>query len=116
MLPPQMGGGPHGLGDPDDTSLRKVEREIMIPTKIREKAKKEKCVAEGEVFSKCCKEASYLMTWKCKAETKALNACLERWYNDEGLKKECTEEYLRQRSEYRQTGKNQKLRRKESVL
>lgn len=116
MLPPQMSGGPHNLGDPDDRTLRKVEKEIMIPIKVRDKTKKEKCVAEGEVFTKCCKEAGFWMTWKCKKETKALNECLERWYKDEGLIKECTEEYLNERSEYRRTGIKKKQKKKESVL
>lgn len=116
MLPPSMSGGPHNLGDPDDRSLRKVEKEIMIPMKVRDKTKKEKCVAEGEAFTKCCKDAGFLMTWKCKKETKELNACLEYWYRDEGLIKECTEEYLNERSEYRRTGIRKNQKKKESVL
>lgn len=31
------------LGDPDDRTLRQVEREIMIPQKMKEIAKKENC-------------------------------------------------------------------------
>lgn len=116
MLPPTMAGGPHGLGDPDDKSLRKVEIEILIPTRIRNKTKAEKCVTEGEAFTKCCAEAKFWMVWKCKPETKALTQCLERWYHDEELKKQCTEEYLNDRSEYRRTGIKQKEKKKENVL
>lgn len=34
------------LGDPDDKSLRKVETEILIPKKMRDKAKAENCLSE----------------------------------------------------------------------
>lgn len=116
MLPPTMSGGPHGLGDPDDRSLRKVEKEILIPMKIRDKTKQSKCVAEGDAFTECCKKSKFFMVWKCKPETKALNECLTRWYHDEELQKECTEEYLNERSEYRRTGIKQKEKRKENAL
>lgn len=33
-------------GDPDDQSLRNVEKEVLIPMKMKEKAKLEKCVVE----------------------------------------------------------------------
>lgn len=33
-------------GDPDDKSLRHVETEILIPQKMKEKAKKERCAKE----------------------------------------------------------------------
>lgn len=52
----------------------------------------------------CCKNASYLMAFKCKKETNALINCLSKWYNDPKFKEECTEEYLAERSEYRRTG------------
>ncbi|XP_068084686.1 uncharacterized protein [Anabrus simplex] len=46
VLPKKFGGGPHGLGDPEDRTLRKVEIEVLIPKKMRDKAKAEKCVDE----------------------------------------------------------------------
>ena len=33
-------------GDPDDMSLRNVEKEVLIPMKMKEKAKHEKCPVE----------------------------------------------------------------------
>lgn len=35
-------------GDPDDKHLRKVEKDVLIPQRMRDKAKTEKCVAEVE--------------------------------------------------------------------
>lgn len=33
-------------GDPDDKTLRKVEIEVMVPKKMREKTRDEKCIEE----------------------------------------------------------------------
>jgi len=99
---------PFGLGDPEDKSLRKVEKDIMIPMKMRDRAKEEKCIPEVQAFTECCKGASVLMVVKCRSENTTLKACLTRWYNDEGFRKECTDQYLTERTEYRRTGVKQK--------
>lgn len=104
VLPTKLGGGPHGLGDPDDRTLRKVEIEVMIPKKMRDKAREEKCVVETEAFNKCCKAASLAMVIKCRQENATLKNCLAHWYNDDDFKLQCKEEYLNERSEYRRTG------------
>ncbi|XP_012175898.1 COX assembly mitochondrial protein homolog [Bombus terrestris] len=100
----KYGGGPLNLGDPDDKYLRKVEKDVLIPQRMRDKAKTEKCVAEVERFSECCKNASVLMTFQCQKENSALKDCLSQWYNDPDFKAQCTQEYLDERSEYRRTG------------
>ncbi|XP_076302096.1 COX assembly mitochondrial protein homolog [Lasioglossum baleicum] len=99
-------GGPHNLGDPDDKFLRKIEKDVLIAEKVREKARKEKCAEEVKEFSKCCKEASFLMPFKCKQENTVLLTCLGKWFHDPTLREECTQEYLEERSEYRRTGIN----------
>lgn len=101
-------GGPHNLGDPNDKSLRKVELEVMIPKKMRDIAKVEKCIEEVKQFSDCCKENSVLMVISCRKENDSLKECLAKWYKDDDFKKRCTEEYLKERSEYRRTGITQK--------
>lgn len=106
LLSSKLGGGPHGIGDPNDVTLRKVEREVLIPKKIRDKTKEEKCVPEVAAFDKCCKGASVLMVALCRNENTALRSCLEKWYNDEQFKEECKQEYLKERSEFRKTGVN----------
>ncbi|CAL7946998.1 unnamed protein product [Xylocopa violacea] len=97
-------GGPHNLGDPDDKSLRKVEKDVLIPQIMRDKAREQKCVAEVAEFTECCKDSNIMMPFKCKQQNKALIDCLTRWYNDAGFREECTQEYLDARSEYRRTG------------
>ncbi|XP_072385632.1 COX assembly mitochondrial protein homolog [Diabrotica undecimpunctata] len=96
--------GPHGLGDPDDLSLRKVEIEVMVPKKMREIARVEKCFKEVAEFSTCGKNAGLLMVFKCRGENDKLRSCLTKWYEDEEFKDRCRKEYLQERSEYRRTG------------
>ncbi|XP_076349921.1 COX assembly mitochondrial protein homolog [Tachypleus tridentatus] len=115
VLPPQFSGGPMGLGDPNDRSLRHVEQEILIPQKMREKAKRENCVEVVKAFESCCKEAGVSMVVKCQKVNEELQSCLTKWYNDTEFRKKCTEEYLDERSEYRRTGIKKIKRRKESA-
>uniref|UniRef100_T1E8Z3 COX assembly mitochondrial protein n=1 Tax=Anopheles aquasalis TaxID=42839 RepID=T1E8Z3_ANOAQ len=103
-------GGPHGLGDPDDRRLRKVEIEVLIPKIMRERAKTEKCVAEVKAFEDCCKDAGLFMVAKCQAPNDALKACSLRWYQNEQFKQECTEIYLEERKLFRETGLPKKFR------
>ncbi|CAL8073502.1 unnamed protein product [Orchesella dallaii] len=95
---------PYGVGDPDDLTLRKVEKEILIPMKMRDKAKVEKCSEEVQAFTECCKISSIAMVIYCRNENTTMKSCLTKWYNDEGFKQQCTDEYLKERSEYRRTG------------
>ncbi|XP_058454103.1 COX assembly mitochondrial protein homolog [Malaya genurostris] len=101
---------PHGLGDPNDRSLRKVEVEVLIPKIMRERSKVEKCIEEVSKFEACCKDSGILMTVKCQKQNEALKACSLKWYNDEQFKSECKEIYLKERSEYRRTGIPKKYR------
>ncbi|KAL6260127.1 hypothetical protein P5V15_007664 [Pogonomyrmex californicus] len=85
------------LGDPNDKSLRKVEKDVLIPKLMRERTKSEKCVAE-------VKDSGLLHVIKCREENDRMKKCMERWYYDQDFIKECTEQYLEERSEFRRTG------------
>jgi len=102
--PVKHGGGPHGLGDPNDRSLRIVEKEVLIPKLIREVAKTEKCFPEVEAFNRCCQDSKLLMAFQCREVNEQLKTCLAGWYQNEEFKEECKERYLKQRAEYRTTG------------
>ncbi|KAK4019132.1 COX assembly mitochondrial protein homolog [Daphnia magna] len=104
---------PHGLGDPDDRRLRIVEKEVLIPKIMRDRAKKEKCVAEVAEFTKCCAASSLLMAYTCRKENALMQECQSRWYKDEGFKKECEDIYFKERREFRLTGIPKKHRLKE---
>ncbi|XP_041360658.1 COX assembly mitochondrial protein homolog [Gigantopelta aegis] len=99
-----MGGGPKGLGDPDDKRLRQVEREVLIPQKMKFKARKEICAEPIRIFGACAKEMGLLMPFRCRKEAKQLKHCLKDAYADKEFAKRCEEEYLQERSEYRRTG------------
>lgn len=98
-------------GDPDDKTLRKVEVEVVIPKLMRELAKTEKCPEQVREFEKCCKESSLLMVVKCQSQNAIMKDCLTYWYNDIDFRRHCTEEYLKQRSEYRSSGIRKAVRR-----
>ncbi|XP_053675384.1 COX assembly mitochondrial protein homolog [Anopheles nili] len=108
-------GGPHGLGDPEDRRLRKVEIEVLIPKIMRERAKKEKCTAEVQAFEECCKGSGLFMVSKCQEQNDALKACSMQWYRNDAFKKECTDIYLAERREFRRTGLPKKFRTNDPV-
>ncbi|XP_067145356.1 COX assembly mitochondrial protein homolog [Centruroides vittatus] len=111
VLPSNFSLGPHGLGDPNDRSLRRVEREVLIPKLMREKAKG-KCTDEVKEFEDCCKISGFSMVIKCRKQNSELKKCIQNWYENPQFKKLCIEEYLKERSEYRQTGIKQSMKRK----
>ncbi|XP_046585771.1 COX assembly mitochondrial protein homolog isoform X1 [Neodiprion lecontei] len=90
--------------NPDDLSLRKLELQVLIPKRVRERSRKEKCVKEVEAFSKCCSSSGFLMVTKCRNENSEMKECLTKWFNNPEFVEECKQEYLAERSEYRRTG------------
>ncbi|NP_001084944.1 C-x(9)-C motif containing 1 L homeolog [Xenopus laevis] len=88
--------------NPDDF-LRHVEKDVLIPKIMREKARV-LCSDKVEVFTKCCQENGILMPVKCRSENAALKECLIAHYKDPALFEECKQEYLKEREEFRKTG------------
>lgn len=76
----------------------------MIPKKMREKARQEKCVKEVAEFTKCGKEAGLSIVFRCRKENEVLKECLIKWFHNEEFRQQCTKEYLEERSEFRRTG------------
>lgn len=75
---------------------------------MRERAKKEKCSSIVKEFENCCVSNGFSMLLKCRKESDEMKNCLKKWYEDKDFIKECTEIYLKDRSEYRQTGISKK--------
>ena len=96
-------------------SLRIVEKEVLIPKIMRERAKEDKCKSEVAAFTKCCKDSSLMMAFKCQAENEAMKECQTKWYKDEVFQNECKEIYLKERREYRLTGIPKKHRKTENT-
>ncbi|XP_050544400.1 COX assembly mitochondrial protein homolog [Daktulosphaira vitifoliae] len=101
---PRYAGGPHGLGDPDDYNLRKIEENVLIPKVVRERAKYEKCAELNKAFGDCCLNTGFFAFYKCKVQVRELNECMAKWFTDETFIKECRDNYLKERKEYRLTG------------
>ncbi|XP_064652619.1 COX assembly mitochondrial protein homolog [Lineus longissimus] len=110
VLSGTLGGGPLGFGDPNDRSLRRVEEEVMIPKIMKSKAHKEHCLDLVKAFNQCGKEQGLLLPFFCRKSAKAMNNCLSEWYDNKEFRDECTEIYLRERSEYRRTGIRKKAK------
>ncbi|CAG2114280.1 unnamed protein product [Medioppia subpectinata] len=104
VLSDKLSSGPKGLGDPEDRTLRRVEKEILIPKIMRDKARTEKCTDFVKAFNDCCKENPILLVLKCRTENSRMKACLTDWYNNQHFQRQCEDIYLKPRSEYRRTG------------
>lgn len=91
-------------GDPNDQSLRKVEKDVLIPKIMRDRAKHIHCKEQVKAFEECCKDQGLLMVVSCQAQNSALKDCLTQWYQNEDFKEECKAIYLRNRTQYRLTG------------
>ncbi|XP_009074150.1 PREDICTED: COX assembly mitochondrial protein homolog, partial [Acanthisitta chloris] len=90
-------------GAKDNSKLRHVEKDVLIPQIMRDRAK-ELCSDKVQAFTKCCQETGFLMVVKCRPENTALKDCLVGYYSDPSFYEECKTEYLKQREEYRATG------------
>ncbi|XP_043364934.1 COX assembly mitochondrial protein homolog isoform X4 [Dermochelys coriacea] len=90
-------------GTAEEPELRHVEKDVLIPKMMREKAR-ERCSDKVQAFTKCCQESGFLMVVKCQQENAALKECLTTYYNDPAFYEECKIEYLKQREEFRVTG------------
>ncbi|KFD56472.1 hypothetical protein M514_02576 [Trichuris suis] len=104
---------PASLNDPNDLSLRHVERDVVIPSRVRDRVKREKCPAEYAQLDKCMSQFGFSRIWRCYKTRDTLNTCLLRWYYDPDFVQECTIEYLNDRSEYRRTGRMSERLRKQ---
>ena len=85
---------------PDKDDLRKVERDILIPKKMREIAKA-RCEDYVKEFENCCRGRTVSMVFMCRAQNTAMISCLDREFHDEGLRERCTREYLEKRKKFR---------------
>ncbi|XP_038051645.1 COX assembly mitochondrial protein homolog isoform X2 [Patiria miniata] len=87
----------------DETYLRNVEREVLIPKKMRDKAKVQ-CAQYVDAFTKCCQDSGLAMAIKCRKENSELKECVTKYYKDPEFFEMCKQEYLAERAEFRATG------------
>ena len=84
--------------------LRKVEKEVLIPRYLEYKITHELCSEEARKFAECSKSNGLRVITDCKALRLEFENCTNRWWNDEGLKKQVTDDYLAKRKKFRETG------------
>lgn len=88
--------------NPAEQHLRHVEKDVLIPTIMREKAK-ERCSEQVQDFTKCCKEPEILVVVKCQRENPALKECLTAFYNNPAFYSERNVD-TEEREEFGETG------------
>uniref|UniRef100_A0A1A8EQC4 COX assembly mitochondrial protein n=1 Tax=Nothobranchius korthausae TaxID=1143690 RepID=A0A1A8EQC4_9TELE len=87
----------------EEIQLRHVEKDVLIPKMMREKAK-ERCADKVEAFNQCCKETGFLMVFKCRKENSSLKECLTQHYQDPTFFEECKQQYIKEKLEFERTG------------
>ena len=109
MFKQHMYGGPMGLGDPNYRELSKMEEDPMIPQRMRDITRTQLCIPEVRAFSECSKNSGFSMVFQCQAEKNCMVECQRQWMEDRPeFRAAVKEEYLNERSHYRQTGMKQK--------
>ncbi|XP_077430940.1 COX assembly mitochondrial protein homolog [Vanacampus margaritifer] len=87
----------------EEVKLRHVEKDVLIPQKMREKAK-ERCADRVEAFTQCCKDSGFFMVFKCQEVNTALKDCLTKHYMDPDFYEMCKQEYIHEKLEFQRTG------------
>ncbi|CAJ0598479.1 unnamed protein product [Cylicocyclus nassatus] len=115
ILPGYSSSGPHGLGDPDDRTLRRIEADVIIPNRMNARIEKVECHEQYMNLVNCMREKGGVKGLKlCKPELGVFNHCKFLMFNDVDFRERMTEEYLRERSEARRTGMTGRQRKLEA--
>jgi len=105
VLPSSMAGGPKGLGDPNDRSLRRNETELLIPNRVKEEIENVECRLDFLDMVNCIhKEGDLKATERCHDPMQVYWRCKRAKLNDPEFRQRITEKYLDERAEYRRTG------------
>lgn len=76
----------------------------MITQRMRDVARAELCGDFVQKFSACTQQSGFKMVYSCTAERDELVKCIEDWFVRPGFKEMVSEEYLNERSHFRETG------------
>ncbi|CAI5445913.1 unnamed protein product [Caenorhabditis angaria] len=114
IMPHYSAGGPHGLGDPDDRTLRKIEADVIIPNRMNAHIEKNACNESYLGLITCFRKdgaVSGLNT--CKPALEIFNRCKYERFHDPEFRAKITDDYIRERSEARRTGMTSQQRKLE---
>ncbi|CEF61000.1 Cytochrome c oxidase biogenesis protein Cmc1-like family-containing protein [Strongyloides ratti] len=111
ILPHYFAAGPHGLGDPEDRTLRRLEADVIIPNRMNKHIEKFECNSEYMDLITCLRQDGAIKGLRsCKPILEVLNNCKIKYFNDLDFRSKITDIYLQERSEARRTGKTEKQR------
>lgn len=105
VFAPNMYNGPLNHGDPNHRGLRKMESETLIPNRMREIIHEVHCRELSNKMKECVKEkGSFMGVYRCDEAFKEVSDCAAKFFKDEELLQAVTNEYLDERSHFRQSG------------
>jgi len=104
IFPQHRYGGPQGLGDPNYRGLSKMEEDPLIPQRMRDISRTQLCTSEYEEFCACSKEQGFMMMFNCRDTRDKMVDCQKTWFGNEEFMEAVKEEYLNERSHYRESG------------
>ena len=86
----------------DDPTLRRVEKDVVIPKLMRDQARLVDCVEEVKVFNNCVKNykkgyEKYIAFMKCKPESNAMLKCMNDLFVDYDYYLKCKEMFLKEK-------------------
>ncbi|KAF7638716.1 COX assembly mitochondrial protein [Meloidogyne graminicola] len=123
MYPTHVTTGPLNLGDPEDRQaifciethifrfLRKYEENVIIPDIIAKRIEKQECRETFMKFVECMRvDGALTGTHNCRPFYKEFQNCKVKKFRDPELRKEITEEFIKERSEFRKTGLDKNYR------
>nr|ACO15645.1 C3orf68 homolog [Caligus clemensi] len=105
LLPAHMYSGPRNLGDPNHRGLSRMEEDPLIPQRMREILRIIHCIDTSKKFEECGKvHGGFKGIVACQDACNEMKECIERNFKDPEFRQAVTEEYLNERSHFRQTG------------
>ncbi|CAJ0946254.1 unnamed protein product, partial [Mesorhabditis belari] len=114
ILPGRASQGPHGIGDPNDRSLRKIEADVIIPRRMNEQVERVECHPLYLQLVNCLRQKGSAVGLRgCQDALEEFNVCKLEKFQDPAYRAQVTNDYLSERSEVRRTGMTEKQRKLE---
>lgn len=96
--------------------LSKMEEDPMIPQRMRDITRTQLCGDKVKEFAECSAREGFAMAWRCREEKDCMVECQKEWFEKPEFVSAVTEEYLNERSHFRQTGMKQKRYNRVGIL
>uniref|UniRef100_A0AC35U8V3 COX assembly mitochondrial protein n=1 Tax=Rhabditophanes sp. KR3021 TaxID=114890 RepID=A0AC35U8V3_9BILA len=111
ILPHYFSSGPHGLGDPEDRTLRRIEADVIIPNRMNSQIERVECNVQYLDLVACLrKDGGFKGLNTCKPVLEMFNKCKAKYFRDLNFRSEVTDGYLKERAGARTYGMTEKSR------